>query len=163
MYGELNQWESAQPEAQRCDWLTACKFQNNVALWKRGSEWKPPSCLISAVSSWLWAWPTDELRLLQYTSSSSFRANLGSSVNSFNPTCNISYQNFLLSLNGLKELLNIFQRVVKSTINGSQSSVFHVCTVGFSLSYILVRLVYWLDLESYYNFTYFTQLLFSSS
>lgn len=37
-YGELNQWEP-----QRCDWLTdACKFQNNVALWRRGCGWKTP-------------------------------------------------------------------------------------------------------------------------
>lgn len=42
-----------------------------------------------------------------------------------------------------------------------QSSMF-VAAVGFSLSYILVRLVYWLDLESYFNLTHLIQLLFSS-
>ncbi len=60
---------TALPEVQRCDWLTAWKFQNNDALWM-----KAPSCLVCAVSSWSWVCPSEELLLHEWKQ---FRVNGG--------------------------------------------------------------------------------------
>lgn len=130
---------SAQSEAQRCDWLTAWKFQNNVALWKRGSEWHAWSllCHHDYRLDPLTSWDYYSIRVAAVLG----RIHVLLLIHLIARVIFLTKISFWVCLNSVKELLNIFQRVVKSAINGSQSSVFDVCTVGFSLSYILVRLI----------------------
>lgn len=121
VYGELNQWEvHSQRLRGVTDWLRG-SFKTMLHCGNGGVNENPPHAWsllchhdygLDPLTSWDY----------QYTSSSSFKANSGSSVNSFNRTCNISNQTFLSNLNGLKELLNIFQRYVnyvKSTMEVS--------------------------------------------
>lgn len=129
---------SAQPEAQRCDWLTAWKFQNNDALWKRVCGWKPPRawsvlCHHDHGSDPVKSWVTTNV----HNEWKQFRVNGGTSVNSFNLNWNISDQIFAFERSKKSWFSTELSTTCKYTLH---SAMF----VGFSLSPRLVRLVCWL-------------------